>query len=184
MPPVRPTTTLVVMGVAGAGKTTVMAALAARLRWPTGEADEFMPEQNVEKMRSGIPLTDDDRRPWLARIRAWIADRERASENAIVTCSALRRAYRDYLRDGHPSVWFAHLVVPPADLHERLVRRTGHYMPASLLGSQLATLEPLEPDEPGAAIDANGPTDVVVDAILTALAADRPGSVPATALAP
>lgn len=149
------TTTLVIMGVAGTGKTTLMDALADRLGWPTAEGDEFHPPGNVEKMRVGQPLGDADRWPWLESIAAWIGARERAGESALVTCSALRRAYREVLRRGHPSVRFVHLVAPRAVLEERMRHRSGHYMPGSLLASQLDTLEPLEPNEPGIVVPAD-----------------------------
>jgi gluconokinase len=171
-------TTIVIMGVSGSGKSTIMTELARRLGWPSAEADEFMPAANVEKMRSGHPLTDEDRWPWLRALAGWVGDREAAGESAIMTCSALRRAYRDLLRDGHPSVWFVELDVPAAELADRLEHRTGHYMPASLLGSQLDTLEPLDADEPGLHVAADRPPEIVVDDILAALARDRPDAVP------
>ena len=161
--------TIVVMGVTGVGKSTAMHALAHRLGWPTAEGDEFHSPANVEKMRSGYPLTDEDRGPWLAAIAAWIGEQETAATPAIVTCSALKRAYRDLLRQGHPSVWFAHLVVPRPLIADRLERRTSHYMPASLLTSQLEALEALDPDEPGAVIAADRPASEVVADILTRL---------------
>jgi len=100
-------------------------------------------------MRNGVPLTlDDDRLPWLEVLAAWIGERERDGENAVVTCSALKREYRDRLRRGHPSVWFVHLVAGRSVLAERVDRRRGHYMPASLLTSQLDTLEPWLPANP------------------------------------
>jgi gluconokinase len=169
----RRTTTIVVMGVAGCGKSTVMAGLAERLGWATAEADEFHSAANVEKMRAGHPLTDADRWPWLEAIAEWIGRHEVADESAIVTCSALRRTYRDVLRRDHPSIWFAHLAVPPPALADRLERRRGHYMPASLLASQLETLEPLDPDEPGAAVDADRPAPEIVADILARLRLDR-----------
>jgi gluconokinase len=171
---VPPTTSLVVMGVSGSGKSTVMADLIDRLGWPSAEADEFMPVANVEKMRSGRPLTDEDRWPWLRALAEWVGQHERAGDNVLLTCSALRRPYRDLLRDGHPSIWFAWLDVPRAELERRLERRRGHYMPASLLTSQLDTLEPLEDDEAGARIRADRPTRAVVDEILRRLRSDRP----------
>jgi gluconokinase len=174
-------TTIVLMGVAGCGKTTVMAALADRLGWATAEGDEFHSPENVARMRSGVPLTDDDRRPWLLAIAAWIGEREAAAEtaagagdggrNAIVTCSALKRSYRDLLRDGHASVRFVHLVAPEAELDSRLRERQGHYMPARLLASQLETLEPLGPDEPGGAVGAVGELQAVVAAVLSLIEA-------------
>jgi len=170
-------TTLVLMGVAGAGKTAVMAALAERLGWATAEGDEFHSPGNVAKMRSGEPLTDDDRRPWLEALAAWIGEREAANsgagEDAIVSCSALRRAYRDLLRRGHPSVRFVHLVAPTPTLAARIRERRGHYMPPALLASQIETLEPLGADEPGTVVSTDAPLPEVVDTILAALQARR-----------
>ena len=142
------TTTIVLMGVSGSGKSSVMRKLARGLEWPSAEGDEFHSPDNVEKMRNGVPLTDDDRLPWLEVLAAWIGERERDGENAVVTCSALKREYRDRLRRGHPSVWFVHLVAGRSVLAERVDRRRGHYMPASLLTSQLDTLEPWLPANP------------------------------------
>lgn len=169
-----PTTTIVVMGVSGAGKSTVMRALAGELGWAAAEADEFHSPANVAKMRAGRPLGDEDRWPWLEALASWIGERERAGEPALVTCSALRRAYRDRLRCGHSSVWFAHLVVEPAVIARRLERRRDHYMPPALLSSQVETLEPLEPDEPGAAIAAQRPPPEIVADILARLRETHP----------
>jgi gluconokinase len=163
------TTTIVVMGVSGSGKSTVLSGLGERLGWPTAEADEFMPPANVEKMRAGHALTDADRWPWLHALADWIGEREVGGENAVMTCSALRRAYRDVLRSGHPSVWFAHLAVPADELRRRVESRHHEYMPASLLHSQLETLEPLGRDEPGAEVRADLPPEAVVEEILAAL---------------
>ena len=164
------TTTIVVMGVSGSGKSTVAAELVARTGWVFAEGDDFHPEANVAKMHAGTPLTDDDRWPWLAAVAAWIGKQESAGLDAIVTCSALRRVYRDVLRDGHPSVWFAHITVPPDVLGDRLAHRTGHFMPPSLLSSQLATLEPLQSDEPGTVVESMQSPGLVADAILAARA--------------
>jgi gluconokinase len=163
------TTTVVLMGVAGVGKTSVMEALARR--WPaaTAEGDDFHPAANVDKMAAGRALSDDDRRPWLDRIAHWIGRQEEAERDAIVTCSALRRTYRDRLRDGHPSVWFAHLVAPRDVLAARMRKRTGHFMPESLLDSQLATLEPLASDEPGAKFSTTALPDEIAAAIVAKL---------------
>ena len=169
-----PTTTIVVIGVSGAGKSTVMRALAGKLGWPTAEADDFHSPANVARMRSGTPLTDEDRWPWLEALASWIGEREGAGENALVTCSALRRVYRDRLRRGHSSVRFAHLVVERAVIADRLERRHGHYMPPALLPSQLDTLEPLEPDEPGASVEADRATPEIVAEILALLTAPLP----------
>ncbi len=167
-------TTVVVMGVSGSGKTTVARALAARLGTVMQEGDDLHPAANVARLRAGHPLGDDDRRPWLAAVATWIGEHERAP--AVITCSALKRRYRDVLRAGHPSVWFAHVSTDPAVLRARLEQRRGHWMPPSLLDSQLADLEPLEPDEPGETVDAGGTPGDVVGAVLVALARDRPDS--------
>ncbi len=167
------TTTVVVMGVSGSGKSTVAAGLVDRLGWAFAEGDEFHPQANVDKMRSGRPLDDDDRWPWLRRLAAWIGEHEEAGRSAVVTCSALRRSYRDLLREGHPSVWFAHVTADPELIRRRMERRAGHYMPAALLHSQVTTLEPLQPDEPGVRISGAGPPEVVVDEVLAALGRER-----------
>ena len=138
----RPTA-VVVMGVSGSGKTTVAVELARRLGWEFAEGDDHHPAANVEKMRAGTPLDDADREPWLRALAGWIAERERAGTSCVLTCSALKRSYRDLLRQGNESVFFAHVDVPEQVLIERVTARTGHYMPPSLLTSQLATLEPL-----------------------------------------
>jgi gluconokinase len=178
------TTTIVVMGVSGAGKSTVAAELVARLGWDFAEGDEFHPPENVEKMRAGIPLDDEDRWPWLRRLGDWIGEHEAAGRNAVVTCSALKRAYRDLLRDGHPSVWFAHVRAAPELIRDRVDQRTGHYMPPSLLGSQLSTLEPLQPDEPGAMASGVAPPAGVADEILTALSSERNLALPTQEASP
>jgi gluconokinase len=137
------------MGVSGSGKSTVMAGLRERLDWSSAEADEFHSAANVAKMASGQPLNDDDRWPWLRALAAWIGAREAAGENCLVTCSALKRSYRDLLREGHASVRFVHLVAAADTLQRRIAQRRDHFMPSSLLASQLENLEPLQPDEPG-----------------------------------
>ena len=172
------TTTVVVMGVAGTGKSTVAKELSRRSGWVFAEGDEFHPQANVAKMTAGIPLDDDDRWPWLRSIAAWIGERERAGEDAVVTCSALKRAYRDLLRDGHPSVWFAHVATPPRVLEERMRNRKGHFMPPSLLPSQLAMLEQLAPDEPGVVIVDEGTPEDVVDHLVAALPEDVRAALP------
>ncbi|MDF2576044.1 MAG: carbohydrate kinase [Agromyces sp.] len=142
---------LVVMGVAGTGKSTIAALLAGRLGWPFLEGDALHPETNVAKMAAGHPLDDEDRWPWLARIAEWIDERQAAGEPAIVTCSALRRRYRDAL--GRDGVVFVHLTGDRDVIFDRLTRRQGHFMPPALFDSQLATLEPLESDENGLLVD-------------------------------
>ena len=166
---------IVVMGVAGSGKTTIGSALAERLGLPYADADEFHPAANVAKMRAGHPLDDADRCPWLDRLSAWIGEHEAAGRSAVLTCSALKRRYRDRLRVDHDSVWFARVDVPEAVLVERVAARSGHYMPSSLVHSQIADLEPLDCDEPGITVPGIGDVDSVVDAVLAALARDRRG---------
>lgn len=169
MPKRQRLASLVLMGTAGAGKSTVMAELEARLGWPTLEGDAMHPPANVEKMAAGIRLSDADRRPWLEAIARWIGERERERRSSIVTCSALRRAYRDLLRRGHPWIWFVHLDPPRAVLEARMAGRSGHFMPAAMLESQLATLEPLERDEPGTTLEAVTPPGDLADRIVEAL---------------
>jgi carbohydrate kinase (thermoresistant glucokinase family) len=136
---------LVLMGVTGSGKSTVAGLLAGRLGWALAEGDDLHPAANLAKMAAGHPLTDDDRWPWLALVREWIDARVAAGEPGIVTCSALKRAYRDVLRDPH--VVFVHLAGSREVLAGRLAARHGHFMPAALLDSQLADLEAPGPDE-------------------------------------
>ena len=160
---------VVVMGVSGSGKSTVARGLSTVLGWEYAEGDAFHPEANVEKMRSGTPLTDDDRWPWLEAIGAWISGKEQRGESAVVTCSALRRVYRDLLRQGRPHVRFLHVTAESEVIRDRMENRPDHYMPPALLPSQLATLEPLGPDEPGVAISNEGSAAAVLDRALAAL---------------
>lgn len=152
----------VIMGVSGAGKTTVGRAVAAALGWAFLDADDFHPDSNVKKMRSGMPLTDDDRWPWLDAIGGRMAADAAAGRPAIWACSALRRAYRERLRRFAP-VRFLLLDVSPAELETRLTRRTGHYMPASLLQSQLDTLERGGID---ATVDGSGKVETVARRVI------------------
>jgi gluconokinase len=153
------------MGVAGSGKSTVLKRISERWGWQSAEADDFHPAANVARMAAGQPLTDHDRLPWLKALANWIGGREAAGENCVLTCSALRRTYRDVLRDRHASVQFVHLVAAADTLQTRVEERFGHYMPASLVGTQLDTLEPLEPDEGGIVTSSERPVDRVVDDI-------------------
>lgn len=164
-----PTDIVIVMGVSGSGKTTVAKGISTVMGWEFAEGDAFHSDANVEKMRSGHPLTDDDRWPWLESIGEWISGKESARESAVVTCSALRRVYRDLLRRDRPHVRFLHVEAPTEIIHDRMEHRPGHYMPASLLTSQIATLEPLENDEPGVSISNEGTAATVLDRALGAL---------------
>lgn len=153
---------LVVMGVSGAGKSTVAQLLAHHLEWPWAEADEFHPETNIDKMTAGLPLTDADRMPWLGSLRDWITRHSADETSAIVTCSALKRTYRDVLRESPASVQFVHLAGAAETLGPRLADRAGHFMSSSLLHSQFADLEPLQPDEGGTTVDIGNPPDAIV----------------------
>jgi gluconokinase len=138
---------VIVAGVSGSGKTTVGALLAGRLGWRFADADDFHPAANVEKMRAGIPLTDEDRWPWLRAIAAWMDERIAGGENAVVACSALKRPYRDLLLDGRPQARMVFLTLDRDVLARRLAARHGHFFPEQLLGTQFVDMEPPEPDE-------------------------------------
>ena len=166
-------TAIVVMGVAGCGKSTVAKLLAERLGWPMAEGDDFHSPENKAKMASGTPLTDDDRKPWLEAIRDWL---DRTPGNAVVTCSALRRSYRDILRTARGRVRFLHLHGTPSVLASLIGGRTGHFMPPGLLVSQLETLEPLQPDEDGTVVDVSASPEEIVETALTRLRLREVGS--------
>ena len=138
---------LIVGGVAGSGKTTVGKLVAGQLDWQFADADSFHPAANIEKMRSGIPLTDEDRMPWLRAVTGWIDERIAAGQSAVITCSALKRSYRHLLLDDRPECVMALLEVDRDDLMERVASRPGHFFPEKLVQSQLDTLE--EPSSAG-----------------------------------
>jgi len=161
---------VVVMGVSGSGKSTVGAALAGRLRVPYEDADDLHPTANVEKMTRGEPLDDHDRWPWLERVGEWLAAHERGG---VIACSALKRTYRDQLRHHCPSVEFLHLEGGRDLIEGRQSSRPGHFMPSSLLTSQLETLEPLAPDERGVVVDVSGSVDEIVAEYLVASRLDE-----------
>lgn len=157
--------TIVVMGVSGCGKSTVGRALAAALGLPFVEGDELHPPRNVALMAAGTPLTDEDRIDWLQAVAAALAAAAGAGGGAVVACSALKRHYRDLLRSGAPTLRLVHLTGEPALLAERLRRRSGHYMPASLLQSQLDILEPPQADEAAITLDVTAAPEQVVSAL-------------------
>ncbi|MGL4175793.1 MAG: gluconokinase [Dermatophilaceae bacterium] len=152
---------VVTMGVSGSGKTTVGAALAQRLRVPFADADDFHPPENIATMSAGTPLDDDDREPWLRAVAAWLgAHRE---SGGVASCSALKRSYRDLLRERAAHVVFVHLEGEREVLAARVAGRPGHFMPAALVDSQLATLEHLGADEAGIDLDISTPVDELVE---------------------
>ncbi|WTY91404.1 gluconokinase [Sphaerisporangium sp. NBC_01403] len=180
-PPAAPRQTfaaplLVVMGVTGSGKTTVGAALAQRLRVPFADADDFHSQANVDKMSAGVPLDDADRLPWLRSIGAWLAGH--VAGGGVVSCSALKRSYRDVLREAAPGVGFVHLHGDQEVVRRRVAGRPGHFMPASLVASQFQTLEPLEDDERGVVLDLGRTVDELVEDYLAA--APPPKTLPET----
>jgi len=159
---------LVVMGVSGTGKTTIAERLASELGSVFVEGDTYHPRANIEKMSAGIPLDDDDRRPWLRTLGVEIQRQESLGRTSVTACSALRRVYRDWLREGCPDIFFLHLDADYQTLHDRMERRR-HFMPPSLLRSQFDTLEPLQPDEAGAVIDDSVPVEQVLEQCRRAL---------------
>jgi gluconokinase len=159
---------IVVMGVSATGKTTVGEGLAEELDCEFVEGDSLHPAGNIEKMTAGIPLTDEDRRPWLEAIAALVAEREAAGTSTVVTCSALKRSYRDVLRAAAPT-FFVHLEAPFEVLLGRMGKRTKHFMPTALLQTQFDVLEPLDDDEVGAAVDVTPPVDEVIEESVNAV---------------
>jgi gluconokinase len=157
------------MGPSGAGKSTIGMHLAEALGVEYAEGDDFHPAANVAKMATGIPLDDADRAPWLAAIAAWLADHR--GPGGVVSCSALRRRYRDRLRVAAPDLLLIYPRVPRDELARRLTARTGHFMQVTMLDSQLAALEPPTADEGGVTVDATGDLDAVVRRILAELPA-------------
>ena len=173
---------LVLMGVSGSGKSTVAGVLAGRLGWDLAEGDDLHPPANVAKMAAGHPLTDADREPWLRRVAAWIAEHTAAGRPGVITCSALKRAYRDVLRGspavGSPAVRdsaaeghvvFVHLTGSRAELAHRLAARHDHFMPTALLDSQLDTLQPPGEDEPALTVAIGGSAAEQADEIIRRL---------------
>jgi gluconokinase len=153
---------VLVGGVSGSGKTTVGQLLAGRLHWTFIDADVFHPSANIAKMRSGIPLTDGDRAPWLAGITAWMDERIAAGESAVAGCSALKQSYRDELLNGRPTARLAFLVISYERAHTRCVVRHGHFFSANLVESQFAELEPPEESSQVILLDATQPPDQLV----------------------
>jgi gluconokinase len=160
---------LVLMGVSGSGKTTVAALLAGELHWPFEEGDALHPPANVAKMAAGHPLNDADRAPWLEKIAAWVGERLAAGENGVITCSALKRKYREAIAQGRPGVVFVYLAGSHETIGTRLAARHGHFMPSALLESQFADLEAPAADEPHLRVDVGPPPRAIARHIARAL---------------
>jgi gluconokinase len=160
---------LIVAGVSGSGKTTVGALIAGKLHLRFADADDFHPESNVAKMRSGIPLTDEDRLPWLEAIAAWMDERIKAGESAVVACSALKRGYRDLLLRGRPDATMVFLEVSHDELERRLATRAGHFFPKQLLESQMKTVELPGPDENVRTVQVDGDATWTADKVIALL---------------
>ncbi len=160
---------LVVMGVSGSGKSSIALRLRDELGWPFQEGDELHPKANVTKMAAGTPLTDEDRAPWLDICAGWIRERLKAGTGGLLTCSALRRVYRQRLGEGLPGLHFLYLKVPEEVLRARLAQRRGHYMPPSLLGSQLRTLEEPTSEEPALVVPVEQTVDQTATDVITVL---------------
>ena len=155
----------VVMGVSGCGKSTVGQALATAQGVPYVEGDQFHPDANVAKMSAGMPLNDDDRAGWLLALQAQIRDARKHDAGLVLSCSALKRRYRDLLRQGDPALRFAHLSGPKELIAARMQARQNHYMPPSLLDSQFRDLEPLQDDEAGITLDIGTAPELLVEQI-------------------
>jgi gluconokinase len=168
-PAVRRPVVLVVMGVAGCGKSTVAGLLAGRLGWPFAEGDALHPAENVAKMAAGHPLTDEDREPWLARVADWVDARLDAGGSGVITCSALKSAYRQVIGRRRSGVEFVYLAGDRATIAARLAVRQGHFMPPQLLESQFADLEEPGPDEPAIRVDVGDPPEVIARRITECL---------------
>lgn len=161
---------VIVMGVAGSGKSTVGELLAERLGCDYADADEFHNPANVAKMAAGTPLTDEDRWPWLDAIADWL--RQHEEQGCVVTCSALRRVYRDRLREGAPDARFLHLAGSPELMAERVGGRPHHFMPVELVRSQFETLEPPTDDEGAVTLDASETPEEIVEGFLAGVGHD------------
>lgn len=174
-PPTAAFCALILMGVSGSGKTTIAKALAERLRRTFEDGDKFHPDSNVKKMSAGIPLTDEDRWPWLRAIASEIARKRAIDQSIIIACSALKRAYRDILVQGHRDVRIVYLHGSKELIASRLKSRKGHFMPPKLLDSQFKTLEEPNADERPIVVDIDAPVEGVVDLIVAQLDKDKSG---------
>lgn len=173
---------ILVMGVSGVGKTSVAKALAARLGWSFEEGDDLHPQANISKMHAGEPLTNADGRPWLEAVAAWIDGQRARGLDGVITCSALKRAYRRIVIGDRPDVRLVYLRGDRSLIAARLAKRHGHFMPASLLQSQLDTLEEPGPEEHPLVMEVSRPTGEIVETIIEALGLANQGASPASEL--
>ena len=164
---------LVIMGVSGSGKSPIGETLGQRLGWPYADGDSFHPPANVAKMKSGQPLTDEDRWPWLKAIAAEIERRRQLGEHIIIACSALKKAYRDILVHGRDDIRMVYLNGSQDLVADRIGHRKGHFMPPGLLDSQFATLEPPSADERPIVVSIDASVDLIVEHILQQLQSDQ-----------
>ena len=163
------------MGVSGSGKSTIGRTVAQRLGWPFEEGDDLHPAANIAMMTAGHPLTDADRAPWLDAVRGWIDRQVAAGRSGVIACSALKRAYRDRLRDGQPAIRFVYLQGDETLIRARFDQRQGHFMPPTLLDSQFQTLEAPTSDENAIVVDIRQPIEAQVDQICAAATALESG---------
>ncbi|ANN68084.1 gluconokinase [Bordetella bronchialis] len=163
---------LVLMGVSGCGKTTVAAILSGRLDWPFEEGDALHPQANIDKMHAGHPLTDEDRAPWLEKVAQWVEQCLDAGENGLITCSALKRSYRDIINRRGQGVRFVYLAGSKQTIAARLAARHGHFMPPSLLDSQFDALQEPTPDEPAIRVDIGPAPSAIANTIIQTLGLD------------
>ena len=162
-------TVLVVMGVSGSGKTTIATRLASHLGWELADGDDFHSADNIAKMASGTPLTDEDRRPWLRAIAGWIEKIRNEGRRGVVACSALKRRYREVLLDGHPDVRLVYLKGDSATIARRIGKRHGHFMPAALLQSQFDALEEPHRDENPIVVSVDAAPEAIIRQVLRAM---------------
>ena len=168
--PIATPVVLVLMGVSGCGKTTVAALLAGRLGWPFEEGDALHPPANIEKMKAGHPLDDNDRAPWLEKIAGWIDQQLDAAGNGLITCSALKRSYRDTINRRGSGVVFVYLHGSYATIAARLMARHGHFMPTKLLDSQFADLQEPTADEPAIRVEVGPSPSEIIQTVIDMLA--------------
>lgn len=171
-PPIPQPVVLVVMGVSGCGKTTVAALLAGRLGWPFEEGDALHPPANIEKMKAGHPLDDNDRAPWLEKVADWVGERLDAGGSGLITCSALKRSYRDTIDRRGSGVVFVYLHGSYETIAARLAARHGHFMPTKLLDSQFADLQEPTADEPAIRVDVGPSPSEIADTVIKMLGLD------------